>query len=177
MKIDPRHLEIVAAIVETGGLTEGAHMLGKSQPSVCRSLAQLEKRVEAALFVPNRRPLQPTEFGAALAEAGMRILKAQRDASDIVQKFRNGQQGSVNVGGTPIFMDGVVSIMIAEFQRENPDVRVNQSYGYADDLIPKLRSGALTMPARVVAPTSVTRGRLSWMERAAGPESMMISRR
>lgn len=37
------------------------------------------------------------------------------------------------------------------------------------------RSGEVSMPARVVAPTRVNLGRLSWIERALGPESMMMS--
>ena len=37
------------------------------------------------------------------------------------------------------------------------------------------RSGAVSMPARVVAPTMVKRGSGSWMERALGPESMIMS--
>ncbi|MEO1746662.1 MAG: LysR family transcriptional regulator, partial [Pseudomonadota bacterium] len=37
MKMDPRHLEILAAIVDEGGLTEGAVALGKTQPSVSRT--------------------------------------------------------------------------------------------------------------------------------------------
>ena len=48
MKIDPRHLEILAAIVDHGGLTEGASALGKSQPSVSRSLSMLEERLGIA---------------------------------------------------------------------------------------------------------------------------------
>ena len=62
MKIDPRHLELLAAIVDHGGLTEGAAALGKSQPSASRSLRNLEARLSMALFVPGRRPLQPTEL-------------------------------------------------------------------------------------------------------------------
>jgi DNA-binding transcriptional LysR family regulator len=55
MKLDPRHLEILAAIVDHGGLTEGAAALGKSQPSVSRTLAQLEARIGTPLFKPGRR--------------------------------------------------------------------------------------------------------------------------
>lgn len=33
----------------------------------------------------------------------------------------------------------------------------------------------MSIPARVVAPTRVNLGRLSWTERAEGPESMMMS--
>lgn len=53
MKIDPRQLEILAAIVQSGGLTEGAAALGKSQPSVSRSIAALEARLGSALSCPD----------------------------------------------------------------------------------------------------------------------------
>ncbi|MGV8987026.1 MAG: LysR family transcriptional regulator [Cypionkella sp.] len=36
MNIDPRQLEILAAIMQAGGMTEGAARLGKSQPSLSR---------------------------------------------------------------------------------------------------------------------------------------------
>ena len=83
MKIDPRHLEILAAIVDGGGLTEGASALGKSQPSVSRSLTMLEQRLGVKLFEPNRRPLQPTEFCLSLAAEGRRILEAGQTAGQL----------------------------------------------------------------------------------------------
>ena len=141
MKMDPRHLEILAAIVDQGGLTEGAQALGKSQPSVSRTLSQLEARIGAPLFQPGRRPLQPTTLGLALAEQGRAVLKANRIAGETADRYRTGHSGLVRVGGTPIFMDGVLAPMIALFQQNFPDVRIDQSYGYADDLVDGVRSG------------------------------------
>ena len=136
---------MVAAIVSTGGLTEAAHDLGKSQPSLSRSLSMLEKRIGAPLFLPGRRPLQPTELGKALAEAGQRIVDARQDASHLVRTYLSGQRGNVRIGGTPLFMDGVVSTMIADFQTQFPDVRLDQSYGYADELIMQLQASTLDL--------------------------------
>ena len=39
MKIDPRQLMQLSAIVETGGLTEAAALLGSSQPALSRTLS------------------------------------------------------------------------------------------------------------------------------------------
>lgn len=155
MKLDPRHLEILAAIVDSGGLTDGAEALGKSQPSVSRTLSQLEARVGAPLFVPGKRPLQPTDLGLALAEQGRLVLKADRAASDIVTRFRAGRAGMVRVGGTPIFMDGVIAAMIARFQQQTPDVAIEQTYGYADQLIERLRARALDIAITPLRPSRV----------------------
>lgn len=134
MKLDERHLIQLAAVVQAGGVTGGAGLLGLTQPAVSRTLAMLEKRLGEPLFLKGRRPLQPTAFGRALADHGQAMLTASRKASDIVDGFRHGRTGVVRVGGTPFFMDALISGMIAEFQNTSPDVRIEQTYGYLPEL-------------------------------------------
>lgn len=145
MKIDSEHLEILAAIVEKGGLTEGADALGKSQPSVSRSMSLLEDRIGFPLFEPGRRPLRPTELGADLARLGARIRSANQEAGQLVRLYRQGLAGRLRVGGSPVFMDGVVSTVIAEFQSRHGDVQIDQTYGYRDTLEAALRNGGLDL--------------------------------
>lgn len=145
MRLDSEHLEILAMIVEKGGLTEGAEALGKSQPSVSRTIALLEDRVGAPLFEPGRRPLRATELGESLARLGSRIHALNQEASRLVRSYRQGQTGRLRIGGTPIFMDAVISTLIAEFQSRHGEIQFIQSYGYFDDLAAALRTGALDM--------------------------------
>ncbi|MEW9837280.1 LysR family transcriptional regulator [Mesorhizobium marinum] len=134
MKFDERHLVQLAAVVQAGGVTEGAALLGLTQPAVSRTIAMLEKRLGEPLFFRSRRPLQPTPLGRALADHGQAMLTASRKASAIVEGFRQGSTGVVRVGGTPFFMDALISGMVASFQNASPDVRVEQSYGYLREL-------------------------------------------
>lgn len=158
MKLDPRHLEMLFAIVEKGGLSEGAEMLGKSQPSLSRSLSMLEDRIGIPLFEPDRRPLRPTELGLALAAEGRRIFDAGRNSAEILAQYREGRSGAVRVGGTPFFLDGVISGMLAAFQFERPDVRIDQIYGYMNDLVPRLREGALDLAILPMRAASIPEG-------------------
>jgi DNA-binding transcriptional LysR family regulator len=158
MKFDPRHLEILAAIVDRGGLTEGAELLGKSQPSVSRTLAMLEARVGSRLFEKHKRPLQPTELCLALAAEGRRVLAANRAASDLVRRYMDGRSGVVRVGGSPIFMDGVISGMIADFQNGHPAVRIDQSYDYAPELMQRLEVGTLDIAICPMKPDAIPQG-------------------
>ena len=134
MKIDERHLVHFAAVVQAGGVTEGAAMLGLSQPAVSRTLAMLERRRGEPLFLKGRRPLQPTPLGRALADHGQAMLTASRKASALVEGFRHGRTGVVRVGGTPFFMDALIAGMIAGFQNTHSEVRIEQSYGYLSEL-------------------------------------------
>lgn len=155
MKLDSEHLEILAMIVERGGLTEGAEALGKSQPSVSRTMALLEDRIGAPLFEAGKRPLRPTELGENLARIGARIHALNAEASRLVQSYRKGHSGRLRIAGTPIFMDGVVSTFIADFQTRRPEVQIEQSYGYLDQLAASLRNGSLDMAIVPLHPSGV----------------------
>jgi DNA-binding transcriptional LysR family regulator len=138
MKLNERHLIQLAAVLDTGGVSEGAALLGMTQSAVSRSLSMLEARVGEPLFVKGRRPLQATALGAQLAIHGRAILTASRRATEAVQGHLKGTSGVVRVGGVPFFMDALVSQMIAEFHREEPEITVNQSYGNLPELLSAL---------------------------------------
>jgi DNA-binding transcriptional LysR family regulator len=145
MKIDERHLIQLAAVVKTGGATEGAALLGLAQPAVSRTLSMLEKRLGEPLFHRGRRPLQPTPLGRSLAEHGLVMLAASRKASDLVESFRVGKSGVVRVGGTPFFMDALIAGQCAAFQESHPDVRIDQTYGYFPDLRAALKADQIDL--------------------------------
>lgn len=145
MKIDPRHLMQLAAIVDAGGMTEGAALVGSTQPALSRTVAMLEARLGEPLFLRGRRPLEPTPLGKTLAEQGAAILIAADRASKAVESFRRGESGAIRIGGTPFFMDALISGMVASFQKAVPGVRVDQSYGYTVDLAARIRGGRLDL--------------------------------
>jgi len=145
MKIDPNHLQILSAIIDAGGLSDGAIALNKSQPSVSRTLAALEKRLGARLFEKGRRPLRPTELCLSLAEQGRIIARAAEAASLSAAQHSGGKSGTARIAGTPIFMDGVIATMIASFQGAFPDVTIHQSYGYLPDLIEQINAGNIDL--------------------------------
>lgn len=145
MKLNERHLMQLAAVIDAGGVTEGAALLGLSQPAVSRSLTMLEARVGEPLFQRGRRPLQPTALGLQLAAHGRAILAASRQASEAVAGWIKGTAGHVRVGGVPFFMDAMISRMIARFQTGEPDVGVEQAYGNAPEMKRALEGGQLDL--------------------------------
>jgi DNA-binding transcriptional LysR family regulator len=50
MRIDPKHLMIIAEISDAGGFTEAAISLGTSQPAISRVVKMLELRLGEAMF-------------------------------------------------------------------------------------------------------------------------------
>lgn len=153
MKIDERHLVQLAAVIETGGVTEGAALLGMTQSAVSRTISTLEKRIGEELFIAGRRPMQPTPLGAQLGQQGKAILSSSRKADEIIRSFKSGSSGRVRLGGVPFFMDAVISPMIASFQRSEPGIMIDQSYGNYPDLMAGLESGQIDL---AVTPTGAS---------------------
>ena len=145
MKIDPRQLMQLSAVVETGGLTEAAALLGTSQPALSRMLSTLEARLGQTLVLRDRRVLRPTALGRALAEQGDAIRLATRRSAEAADAIRRGERGTIRLGGTPFFTDALISGMVAEFHRTHPSVRVDQRYGYTAELKALVKSGRLDL--------------------------------
>ena len=145
MKLNERHLMQLAAVLDTGGISQGAALLGMTQPAVSRSLTMLEERVGEPLFVKGRRPQQATPLGLQLAAHGRAILAESRKASDAAQGFLRGTRGIVRVGGVPFFMDAIISGMVAEFQTTEPDITVQQSYGNLPELCEALNGDQIDL--------------------------------
>ncbi|MDG1376144.1 MAG: LysR family transcriptional regulator [Yoonia sp.] len=158
MKIDPNHLQMLAAIIDAGGLVEGAATLHKSQPSLSRSVAMLEKRLGTRLFEKGRRPLRPTELCQRLAEQGRLIAKAAEAAQAAAERYSGGKAGSARIAGTPIFMDGVISGMMAQFQTVFPDVAIHQTYGYLTELSEQLYADKIDLGICPIRPNAVPSG-------------------
>ena len=145
MQIDPRHLLQIWVIVDAGGMSEAAAILGMTQPGLSRTVAYLETRLGEPLFLRNRRPIEPTPLCRDLADLGAAVRRATVRASDVAESFRRGERGDIRIGGTPFFMDALVSAMVGRFQRTRPNVRIEQVYGYTASLAEKVRAGQLDL--------------------------------
>lgn len=158
MKLEEKHLAQLAAVAEAGSVTAGAARLGLTQPAVSRTLSTLEKRVGEPLFKPGRRPLEPTIIGAQLAVQGRIILDASRKAAETAAGFRAGSFGTVRIAGVPFFMDAFISRMIGEFQRAEPKIQVEQSYGNLEQFEKDLAAAQLDLAVCPLGVVEAARG-------------------
>lgn len=118
MNYELRHLRCLAAIVDAGGFTGAAAELGVSQPSVSRTLAQLERAVGARLLRRTSREVVLTATGERVLARARRILA---EVDDLVREAGSGHS-RLRVGHAW----SAVGAHTVEFQRrwaaQNPDV-------------------------------------------------------
>lgn len=149
MELDPKHLATLHVIRERGGLTAAAAILGTSQPALSRIVSDMEIRLGALIFDRSTRPWRMTSLGESLASQGSAVQIAITRAKHAVEEFKGGTDGLIKLGGTPYLCEAVLPPMIALFQSDSPDVRIDQSHAYTAQLLRRLKRREIDI---VIAP-------------------------
>ena len=75
MALEVRHLKALLGVVDEGTFTDAAIMLGTSQASVSRTVADLERELGARLLQRTNRGAAPTVAGARVTAHARRVLQ------------------------------------------------------------------------------------------------------
>lgn len=129
-----RQFEIFHAIMSAGSVSAAAERLGVSQPSVTKTLQQLEEDLGYLLFDRVRGRLQPTEEARILMSEAIRTQAALDDLRDLSKRLREGADSHLRLVATPALGHEVLPEAAATFSAQNPSVRMT---------ISTLHSGAL----------------------------------
>ncbi len=73
-QLELRHLRVVCAIADAGGLRRAAVLLGYSQPAVSTQLQRIEGYFGGELFVRSRAGVVPTTFGVKVIAQAREVL-------------------------------------------------------------------------------------------------------
>jgi DNA-binding transcriptional LysR family regulator len=112
-----------ATVVEAGGIVRAAKRLGVAQPSVSRTIRELEVLVESELFHKVGRRVELTEAGAALYEHVRRLLAELRSTAE--QLDVAAAHGFVRVGILVAAAAQLVPHAIIELQRTHPKMTIS----------------------------------------------------
>jgi DNA-binding transcriptional LysR family regulator len=123
--MDTRQLAAFCAVVERRSFSQAADRLGVTQPAVSLQVRALEKRLGTQLLDRSGRRVEPTEAGWRLYRGAQRMLALEDQLVADVGASGEGELGGDLVLGASTGPAAIaVPVMLCEFQRENPDVRV-----------------------------------------------------
>ncbi len=121
MAVDLKLVDHFLRIAEFGSINRAAKELGLSQPTVARSLAQLEKDLGQRLAVRSRTGISITDAGQLLMTRGEQLL---RQAASIREELENEPAGRVVVG-MPFAMRHLVTYpAIQEMRKSAPKTTI-----------------------------------------------------
>lgn len=146
MKLEARHLEHLAAIVDHGTMQQAAEYLGTSQPALSRMLRQMEDRTGILLFEPGSRPLLATEMGRKLSDQGRAIKAARARAHEDVMLSARGMIGELKIGAPPFLCERLVGDVIATFYGKRPAIEAQ----LVSDYFPSLERALLLNQVEII---------------------------
>ncbi len=118
-------LQIFVRVAETGSFSAVAKELGKSQSSVSKSIAALEKNLGALLLNRTTRSLSLTEDGERYFEEVRRLMTEFLDAESILKRGVQQISGNLRIAASVGYGRKVLMPLVAQFLREHPDVSID----------------------------------------------------
>ena len=123
--MDTRQLAAFCAVVERRSFSQAAERLGVTQPAVSLQVRALERRLGTQLLDRSGRRVEPTEAGWHLYRGAQRMLALEDQlVADVTSSAHGELAGDLVLGASTGPAAVVLPVVLAEFQRRHPDVRV-----------------------------------------------------
>jgi len=142
------HLRQISCFVEVarnGGIKRAAAALNVSQPSVTKTIRELEAALGVALFDRVPKGVILTPYGDALLRHAMPAIAELNAGLGEIEALKTSAEGHIRVGGTHLTMSRLLPVAVARLKRERPQLNVSVIPGTYEQLVPELRMGRLDM--------------------------------
>jgi len=159
--LDLNRVAVFVQVVERGGFTAAARVLGSPKSTVSRAVSLLEEELDVRLLHRSSRRVRLTEAGAAFYERASRGLAGLTEAAEAVSDMQHAVRGPIRVTSTADVGIWLLEPLLSRFLREHAAVHVemvltNRVVDMVDEGFDlairagRLRDGALV--ARKLAP-------------------------
>jgi len=143
--LEMRHLQLVRAIAEEGGVTRAGRRLHLSQSALSHQLRDAEERLDARLFDRIGKRM-------VLTAAGERLLRSARSVLEEMERAEQEIRGQGSRAGGRLRLTTQCNTVyhwlpsrLRLFHRAHPDVDLEVVAGATDDPLPALLEGAIDL--------------------------------
>ncbi|MFI7099716.1 LysR family transcriptional regulator [Streptomyces sp. NPDC050161] len=138
-----QQMRYVVAVAETGGFTRAAERCHVVQSALSHQIARLEKELGAQLFQRTSRSVRLTAAGEAFVPVARQALASAERARAEVEAVAGEVRGQLAVGAISTVSAVDLAQELGAFRTRYPQVRVGLRMEMSDELIEKVRQGAL----------------------------------
>ncbi|MGB1090542.1 MAG: LysR family transcriptional regulator [Oceanobacter sp.] len=140
-----QQLELVLAIADSGSVHGACSILHKTQPTLTKSLKQLEEEMGVPIFIRSSRGMTPTALGLqVLSRARIICAESIRLKEDIAQTLGE-MSGRVSVVVSPLVAYALMPAILTEYRKKWPEIELNISEAVYPEAFNRLRDGRVEM--------------------------------
>lgn len=142
-QLDLNLLLVFDALMQEGNLTRAAQRLHLSQSTVSNALARLRQQLGEELFLRTARGMTPTARALALYSPVRQALHLLQTGLGPAEPFDVQRPHTFNLSLNDYAQAALLPMLLAHLARVAPQVEVVAHGDAADNLLPRLESGAL----------------------------------
>jgi len=139
-----RHLRYFVAVAEELHFARAAERLHISPPSLTEQIRDLERELDAVLFIRTKRSVTLTDAGTRFLEEARSTLRQAAHAASVAKLAGRGELGRIEIGyASTAACSGLVTAAVAEFRRTHRLVSLSLSAMQAAQQLEQLTEGHL----------------------------------
>jgi DNA-binding transcriptional LysR family regulator len=139
--LSARQLRAVLAVAEYRSFIAAAAEMKTSQPALTRTIQQVERLLGLALFSRSTRQVSLTPAGREFVALAERLLNEMRIGLAAMRELADQQRGQVMIASILSLGQGVLPVVLAEYNRRFPGVEIQLREGVQGQVQEDVRSG------------------------------------
>src|SRR6185369_11546218 len=143
VKLEIRHLRLLAAIAETGSVTEAGRRLHLTQSALSHQLRDAEEKLGAALFLRLGKRMVLTPAGEKLLATAQKVLDDLRTAESQIEGLNGGTRGIIRISTECYTCYHWLPPVLKKFHHRFPKVELSIDAEYTHRPIEALLDGKL----------------------------------
>lgn len=124
----------------TGSFSKAATKLAMTQPGVSHHIAQLEVQAGKPLIIRKKGGVELTKDGKILFRHAERLCEAADRIDDAIKAIRRNLVQDLRIGTTSIYSRVLMPMLLSEFQKSNPAVRIHLDTGSSEEMVDTILS-------------------------------------
>jgi DNA-binding transcriptional LysR family regulator len=124
MPLDLRQIRYAHAIAAHRSFNRAAAALGIAQPTLSRSVKQLEGQLGVPLFTRSAQGVEPTDFGLMFLKEAASVADCVADLEQRVSLAKDLRTGDVALGVGPYAAEALVPGCLRRFSARHPEIHV-----------------------------------------------------
>ncbi|OCS87994.1 LysR substrate-binding domain-containing protein [Caryophanon tenue] len=122
--MDIRQLEYFVEVAKQLSFTKAAAVLHVSQPSISKTIQQIEAELGVPLFYRSSKQLELTDAGQAVLVNALQVLSAFKNMRSELSDLMDLKKGRIRIGIPPIIGAEFFSKLISVYKEQHPYVEI-----------------------------------------------------
>ena len=139
-------MQVYVRVVETGSFSKAALVLGTTQPTATKAVAEAERHLGARLLHRSTRGVTPTEVGSLYYERCKAILREVEEAENVAALVQSSATGVLRINSSVAFGRRVLVPLVLRYMAEHPSLHIELGF---DDMYVNLVERGVDLAIRM----------------------------